>query len=408
VNPEALAMPVGASMRSTEMLHAEDSLARAGALLRHTAYPFVPIVHEGALLGAVSEASFAAALAEGESLVNPCLRALMVPPTISPRASGAEALRRLVDDPHSALLVVDDEQRVYGVISASDLTDDNHRAPTPHQIGGMPTPFGVYLTTGSVSGGVPQWALISVGAMLFTIFVLTDQLSVSLADSLGDPVLSGYAITWLPVILFLATIRLLPLSGTHAAEHMVVHAIERGEELRPEIVKRMPRVHPRCGTNLAVGASIFLGLFNWEWVADQEIRLLVALLATFILYRPLGSMVQLLITTRPPNDRQIESGIRAGKELLARYRTAHGPQPTPFTRILHSGLPDAETHIVHIGATGIAEIGDVVHERDAESEHGVGGIFGDLCRARVHHQNRIAREHKRMIEFTQNFFGAPA
>jgi hypothetical protein len=338
VNPEALVMPVGAHMRSTEFLHPEDSLARAGALLRHTAYPFVPIVHEGALLGAVSEASYAAALAEGESVVEPCLRALMVPPTISPRASGAEALRRLVSEPYAALLVVDEDQQVYGVISASDLTDDHHRAPTPHQIGGMATPFGVYLTTGSVSGGVPQWALVSVGAMLFTIFVLTDQLSVIIASSLGEPTLSTLTITWLPVILFLATIRLLPLAGTHAAEHMVVHAIERGEELRPEIVRRMPRVHPRCGTNLAVGASIFLGLFNWQWIPDQEIRLLVALLTTFVLYRPLGSMVQLLITTRPPNERQIESGIRAGKELLARYRTAHGPQPTPFTRILHSGM----------------------------------------------------------------------
>lgn len=325
-------------MRSTEMLNPEDSLNRAGALLRHTAYPFVPIVHEGALLGAVSESSYAAALADGEALAEPCLRALMVPPAISPRASGAEALRRLVAEPYAALLVVDEEQRVYGVISASDLTDDHHRAPTPHSIGGMATPFGVYLTTGSVSGGVKPWALVSVGAMLFAIFVLVDQVSVALAASLGDPVLSRYTITWLPVVLFLATIRLLPLSGTHAAEHMVVHAIERGEELRPEIVRRMPRVHPRCGTNLAVGASIFLGLFNWQWVADQEIRLLVALLATALLFRPIGSMVQLLITTRPPSDRQIESGIRAGKELLARYRSAHGPQPTPLNRIVHSGM----------------------------------------------------------------------
>lgn len=338
VTPNPLALPVTASMRSTEMLSPEDSLNRAGALLRHTAYPFVPIVREGEYMGVVSEFSLASSIAEGESLHSACLRALTVAPTIPPSATGAEALRRLTEEPLSSLLVVDADRRVYGVISASDLTDDHQRFPTPPSIGGMATPFGVYLTTGSVHGGVTPWALVSVGAMLFTVFVLTDQIALAASEALGDRVLAHYTIAWLPLILFMATIRLLPLSGTHAAEHMVVHAIERGEELRPEIVRRMPRVHPRCGTNLAVGASLFLGLFNWEWVPDQEIRLLVAMLATFILYKPLGSMVQLLITTKPPSDKQIESGIRAGKELLTRYRSAHGPQPSPVQRLVFSGM----------------------------------------------------------------------
>lgn len=331
-------MPVTALMRSTEMLHPEDSLARAGSLLRHTAYPLVPIVHDGVLLGAVSEASFADALAEGESLTSPCLRALIVPPVILPGDTGAEALRRVTEEPMSALLVVDDHRRVYGVISASDLTDTPHRMPMPHAIGGMATPFGVYLTTGSVSGGVPQWALFTVGAMLFTLFVLAGHIGFAAATAMGDGPLAQLAATWLPVMIFLGAIRLMPLSGTHAAEHMVVHAIERGEELQPEIVRRMPRVHPRCGTNLAVAASLFLGLFNWEYVPDQEIRLVIALFVTFLLYRPLGAAVQLLITTRPPNDRQIDSGIFAGRELLQRYRMSHGPQPNGLQRILHSGM----------------------------------------------------------------------
>lgn len=350
VNPEALAMPVAAHMRTTEFLNSEDSLARAGALLRTTAYPIVPIVRDGECIGAVSESSFALALGEGESLANPCLRALMVPPVISPQTTGAEALRRLVEEPMAACLVLDDQRRVLGVISASDLTDDHPHMPTPHQIGGMATPFGVYLTTGSVSGGVPQWALVSVGAMLFTIFVLTDQITVSITETMVDRQMAGYIIAWLPAIMFLAAIRLMPLSGTHAAEHMVVHAIERGEELRPEIVRRMPRVHPRCGTNLAVGASMFLGLFNWNWVPDQEIRLLVALLVTFLLYRHVGSAVQLLITTKPPTDKQIESGIRAGKELLKRYRMAFGPQASPFMRIVNSGM-------LHVMAGSLATYG---------------------------------------------------
>jgi uncharacterized protein YqhQ len=44
---------------------------------------------------------------------------------------------------------------------------------------------------------------------------------------------------------------------------MVVHAIERGEPLVLEVVRRMPRVHPRCGTNLVAGIALFLGLANF-------------------------------------------------------------------------------------------------------------------------------------------------
>lgn len=338
VNPEALALPVAAHMRSTEFLHPEDSIARAGALLRSTAYPMVPILREGECIGAVSEASFALALAEGESLDSPCLRAIMVPPVIGPRETGTEALRQLTLEPLAAFLVLDDQRRLMGIISASDLTDEGRRMPTPHQIGGMATPFGVYLTTGSVSGGVSHWALFSVGAMLFLLFALSDRAGWAVADAMGDSPFAMYAGIWLPVVLFLGAIRLLPLAGTHAAEHMVVHAIERGEQLKPEIVRRMPRVHPRCGTNLAVAATIFLGLFNWPWTPHQDLRLIAALLVTVTVYRPLGSMVQLLITTKPPNDQQIESGIRAGKELLHRYRVTMGPQASPFQRILNSGM----------------------------------------------------------------------
>lgn len=338
VNPEALALPVAAHMRTTEFLNPEDSLARAGALLRTTAYPLVPILSEGECIGAVSEASFALALAEGESLHSPCLRAIMVPPTIGPHVTAAEALRNLIEEPLAAFLVLDEQRHLMGIVSASDLTDEGRRMPTPHQVGGMATPFGVYLTTGSVSGGVSHLALFSVGAMLFLLFALSDRAGWAVADAMGDSTFAPYAGIWLPAVLFLGAIRLLPLAGTHAAEHMVVHAIERGEQLRPEIVKRMPRVHPRCGTNLAVGATVFLSLFNWQWAAEQDLRLIVALLVTVMVYRPLGGMVQLLITTKPPNDRQIDSGIRAGKELLHRYRVTMGPQPSPFQRILNSGM----------------------------------------------------------------------
>jgi uncharacterized protein YqhQ len=36
----------------------------------------------------------------------------------------------------------------------------------------------------------------------------------------------------------------------------VVHAIERGEPLLAESVRAMPRVHPRCGTNIVAAAFL--------------------------------------------------------------------------------------------------------------------------------------------------------
>src|SRR2546423_10530097 len=65
----------------------------------------------------------------------------------------------------------------------------------------------------------------------------------------------------LPFPLFLLFVRALPLVQYHAAEHQAVHAMERGEPLDPEIVRRMPRVHPRCGTNIMAGGMVFLIVF---------------------------------------------------------------------------------------------------------------------------------------------------
>lgn len=343
--PEPLSQPIVTSMRTTESLAPEDSLDRAASLLRHTAYPFVPILEGDRLVGGVSESGLASALADGHDLGEPCTNARFDPPRIAPTATGAEGLRRMNVEGTVALLVVDEADRVIGIVGPSDLTPQRGHTPTPPTIGGMATPFGVYLTTGTISGGAGTLALMSTGALLFGLFLAADRLAVLMAEAW--PATSGFA-GFASAAIFLVSMRLIPLSGTHAAEHMVVHAIERGEELTLEIVRRMPRVHPRCGTNLAVGAALFIGLFNFEWTSEQELRLLLAFLATVILYRPLGSLVQFWITTKEPTDKQIASGIRAGRELLERYRLKRGPVPSTWQRIVNSGMVQ-----VAIGSTGV-------------------------------------------------------
>ena len=133
---------------------------------------------------------------------------------------------------------------------------------------------------------------------------------------------------------------------------MVVHAMEREEELRPEIVRRMPRVHPRCGTNIAAGASLFLGFFSASWIESSELRLLVAALVTVFFWRPLGSFLQRYFTTRRPNDRQLAGGIRAGEMLLAAHARSSRAKGSPALRIWNSGM-------LHVMAGSVLTLGVV-------------------------------------------------
>jgi len=38
----------------------------------------------------------------------------------------------------------------------------------------------------------------------------------------------------------------------HGAEHMTIHALEHGDPLRPEAIRKYPTAHPRCGTEFLV------------------------------------------------------------------------------------------------------------------------------------------------------------
>jgi uncharacterized protein YqhQ len=206
----------------------------------------------------------------------------------------------------------------------------------------MATPFGVYLTNGAVSGGVGGWALVATGMLLFTLFLIASILSIVVGHYLsgtGWPEsLQSFLIATTSAVVFLGLLRMLPLTGYHAAEHMVVHAIERGEPLEPAVVARMPRVHPRCGTNLAVGASLFLGLSTSTWIANQELKLLAAAVVSLMLWRPVGAFVQLHVTTRPPNRDQVAAGLEAGRQLLDRFSRL-GAQPRSFwQKIALSGM----------------------------------------------------------------------
>ena len=134
----------------------------------------------------------------------------------------------------------------------------------------------------------------------------------------------------------------------HGAEHKSIFAYEKGLELTVDNVKKMPRLHPRCGTNfifvvLMVSTFVF-SFFTFENVLTRSILKLiffpvVAGIAyeiikiagkyqnpfTRILILP-GLLMQ-KITTREPDEKQIEVAIAALQATLDKTEVV-SPSPT--------------------------------------------------------------------------------
>lgn len=277
------------------------------------------------------------------------------PEFVAPQMSLAEALARLNGSSAPALpIVAADTGEVLGILTRP--------APaSPPRLGGMATPLGVYLTDGVRTGGVGFWGLfltglalsvMAVGAQWAISHLLPNRVWAWVASPTHSPALTAWlseAAALLPACLIFVFLRLSPMAGTHAAEHQVVHCIERGLPLLPNWVRTMPRVHPRCGTNLFVGITLFLLLFLGAFCASQSARfgladsatlaLLLSAPLTLALWRRLGGWVQQHLATRPATDRQISSAIRAAEAVLARRAVdTSSARFRPLRRIWTMGL----------------------------------------------------------------------
>lgn len=312
------------------------TLGRAIEVLSESEFSILPVSDNGTYVGVLTQAAILRALVEEEDLDQPVGHWV----TSHPAIAGVEPLSAAVRvlETHGEVVVLDAASHVRGVLSPSNLHLQKSDVQRPTMVGGMATPFGVFLTSGSVVGGKGGLNLVGTGLFLISLFLLGDIVAQNIEPYLPDTALVNNVLTSLPPVFMLAIFRFLPIAGYHAAEHQVVHAIERGEPLTPEVVARMPRVHPRCGTNLAVGATMFMAIFKTPWVASDDLRLMVALFTTLFFWRAIGSFVQLFITTRKPTLKQIQSGIDAGNELLRNYATYGTDNVSPFQRIWNSGL----------------------------------------------------------------------
>lgn len=145
-------------------------------------------------------------------------------------------------------------------------------------------------------------------------------------------------------ILYIAILGLLPAVKTvfeyHGAEHKSIYTYERGLELKPENARGMSRYHPRCGTSFIL-VVFLISIFIYTFVPRQTqfldnflVRLTFLPLIAGVSYEFLkwsarhrdNLLMKIIITpglwfqrltTREPNDKQLEVALAALRKALA-------------------------------------------------------------------------------------------
>jgi len=146
---------------AASVISPNNTLRLAAARLAEEGLGAIPVNQEHQYVGLITERDLARALASGatpDDIIEPWVRTQ--DPTLSPAETGAAALRTMVEHELSAVAVVGPDRQFVGLVTPRLLVTPLEFENRPRQVGGMATPFGVYLTTGAASGGVPMWALI--------------------------------------------------------------------------------------------------------------------------------------------------------------------------------------------------------------------------------------------------------
>jgi len=238
--------------------------------------------------------------------------------------------------------------------------DDALLTSRPPHISGLALLRGVFLSTGLVRSAT-DIGLVTAGAgfillfgastlLAYSVVYLVERLlqgSVPLVAMYTYALPATYPDPYLPwriglhairFLAFLTMLRLSPISGYHGAEHKVVNAIEVAGTLDEDVVRRMPRQHIRCGTNLLAGlAPLLLALM--PDVRLDGLTLLALLAVGFLVRRPVGYLVQSIFTTKEPTPAQLRAGMESGRVLVERWRTTPERPTSPAERLWARGLP---------------------------------------------------------------------
>ncbi len=194
--------------------------------------------------------------------------------------------------------------------------------------------------------------------MLFKVgpALLTSWLPV---DSTGSFVVVEGLIRVAVLIGYILLVSLLPdlrrVFQYHGAEHKTIHALEAGEELTTENVQKHSLIHPRCGTAfllyvmvIAIFVFAFVGRPDWQWLILSRIAFLplIAGLAyeviryagkhqdnRFLMTVLAPGMWLQRLTTREPDDQQVEVSIRALQRVLEREQAETPAERKVDTRV---------------------------------------------------------------------------
>jgi hypothetical protein len=191
------------------------------------------------------------------------------------------------------------------------------------------------------------WGSVAVGFILaMALFLVLPLLATHFVDPYVSPAVSNVVdgvIRLVIFVIYLGAISLMPdirrVFAYHGAEHKTINAYEAGEPLEVEKVRKYSTAHSRCGTNfllivmvIAIVAFVFLGRPPM-WLRYVERILLMPVIAA-VSYEVIkfgaahikNIVVRIIITpglalqamtTRQPDDRQIEVAISALQRVLA-------------------------------------------------------------------------------------------
>ena len=137
----------------------------------------------------------------------------------------------------------------------------------------------------------------------------------------------------------------------HGAEHMSIHAMEHEEELSVDNVRKYTTLHPRCGTAflllvVLIAILVFLALGHpplWIRIVSRIALLPVIAGISYEVLRIHGryagnrllkvllgpGLLLQMLTTRRPDDDQIEVAIAALNGAIAADEADLSPNPTP-------------------------------------------------------------------------------
>lgn len=346
-------------------LRPDEPARRAVSVFQAAGVRALPVTDNGRMIGMVSEQDIVSYLAEHADAASAIVGDVMNREPVC--GNIYMSVRQVADMMASARLevlpVVDEFGGFRGVVTRDDVLTNMLDIVRMPPVAGLATPIGVRLTTGGVTAGAGSLGLFLSGVAMILIGVIAvlvvqgialgaDRLlGTTLTLSLRSPStgtrngmfgidLVNTLVAPLQYLLFLFLLRMSPIASFHAAEHQVVHAIEAGEPLTPEAVARMPRAHPRCGTNLMVGVLLVVALLDRVPTGVAvSVGLLIVLTGW---WKSIGYYLQQYFTTKPAGSRYIQNGIAVGEELIAKYKRSQGLAPVPvnsLTKLWNMGLP---------------------------------------------------------------------